>query len=134
MEKINKLLNEIESSLGHYSHIGGPDAPYMTTDDETIKKNINLLRLELNKEQKPEEESIIDQCEHVWVKREDGYEEQCGPVICIICGKYNCYCSFLRSIENLPPLIQKLRKKRFEELAINGNKHQLEKETLKIGK
>lgn len=33
-----------------------------------------------------------EECDHVWVARLDGCEEQCGPAICQVCGKYGCYC------------------------------------------
>lgn len=31
-------------------------------------------------------------CEHVWVYREEGYEEQCVAVICKECGAFGCGC------------------------------------------
>ena len=66
------------------------------------------------------------ECEHFWVERKDGYEEQCGPAICLICGEYGCECKFRRQIENLSEIEKKRRWKLFEELGIDGNKHHIE--------
>jgi len=31
-------------------------------------------------------------CEHVLRHRKDGWEEGCGPTICIECGAFGCLC------------------------------------------
>jgi hypothetical protein len=31
-------------------------------------------------------------CEHVWIYRKDGWEEECMPIICRKCGAFGCYC------------------------------------------
>ncbi len=60
-------------------------------------------------------------CNHFWVERTDGYEEQCGAAICNKCGKYGCYCDaqYGRMTEE--------RKQIFHQSGIPGNDHQLEK-------
>ena len=40
----------------------------------------------------------IRDCEHDWVKRTDGYEEQCMPAVCVKCGAFGCYCDALRDV------------------------------------
>ena len=62
-----------------------------------------------------------EECEHDWVRRLDGYEEQCGPAICRKCGKYGCYCDAKWA------LMDEKSKDYFETNAINGNSHELEK-------
>jgi hypothetical protein len=68
----------------------------------------------------------MDDCEHFWVNRTDGYEEECGPAICLLCGQYGCYCDFLKTIEYYPQKIKERRKKIYKELGIDGNKHEIE--------
>lgn len=46
---IEKELQIIEESLGHYSEIGGPDCPYHKTDDSKIRKAVKNIRDILNK-------------------------------------------------------------------------------------
>ena len=31
-------------------------------------------------------------CIHVWRYRSDGWEEGCGPAICVECGAFGCFC------------------------------------------
>ena len=68
----------------------------------------------------------MDKCNHFWVERKDGYEEQCGASICLVCGKYGCYCKL--KISETPRNLRERRKQLFYELGINGDKHKLEKE------
>lgn len=42
--EILALLDKIESSLGHYSEIGGPDCPYHKTDDDAIRESVKEIR------------------------------------------------------------------------------------------
>ena len=63
------------------------------------------------------------ECNHFWVKRLDGYEEQCTAAICLICGKYSCRCN----LAAVPEKLKERRLKLFNELGINGNAHELEK-------
>ena len=70
----------------------------------------------------------MDNCKHFWVNRKDGWEEGCGAAICLLCGKHDCYCDFNIEIENLPKELKERRKRIFEELGIEGNDHQIEKE------
>ena len=52
-------------------------------------------------------------CEHFWVYRIDGYEEQCGAAICSKCGKYGCYCDFVNdNLTMVDNLKKQERKKR----------------------
>jgi len=44
---VENLLKKIIESLGHYSDIGGPDTPYIKTDDEMIQQCVNSLGNEL---------------------------------------------------------------------------------------
>ena len=60
-------------------------------------------------------------CDHEWVNRNDGYEETCGPAICIRCGLYGCWCTAKWSE------MSDEEKKAFEENGINGNNHEIEK-------
>lgn len=32
-------------------------------------------------------------CEHEWVYRKDGWEDECGPAICRKCGAFGCFCN-----------------------------------------
>jgi len=34
-------------------------------------------------------------CGHIWVIRKDGYEEQCAPMICELCGAFGCHCQLV---------------------------------------
>ena len=34
-------------------------------------------------------------CEHDWVNRGDGWEEQCGAAVCLECGAFGCWCNAL---------------------------------------
>lgn len=34
-------------------------------------------------------------CNHDWVYRKFGYEEQCAPIVCTICGAFGCACDDL---------------------------------------
>lgn len=34
----------------------------------------------------------LEDCEHVWRYRSDGWEEGCVPAICIDCGAFGCMC------------------------------------------
>lgn len=71
-------------------------------------------------------------CEHFWVERRDGYEEGCCPAICLTCGKYGCYCNFTDDLLDLISDDEATeRKKRFYDLGINGNKHEIERKTEK---
>ena len=72
-------------------------------------------------------------CEHFWVFRIDGYEEQCGASICSKCGKYGCYCYFRRDqLEKCSSEEeQEKRKKEYKELGIYGNNHELERKLKK---
>jgi len=74
-------------------------------------------------------------CEHSWVFRIDGYEEQCGAAICSKCGKYGCYCDFVNdNLTMVDNLKNQKRKKEYEELGIYGNNHELEKKVKKRNK
>jgi len=66
------------------------------------------------------------ECSHFWVARTDGYEEQCSPAICLVCGKYGCWCNFMSSIRDLPEWMQERRKQLFNDLGIEGNNHEIE--------
>lgn len=44
---INSLLDKIESSLGHYSPVGGLDCPYIKTNDAAIKESVAKIREEI---------------------------------------------------------------------------------------
>ena len=33
-----------------------------------------------------------EDCEHIWVYRDFGWEEECMPVICKECGAFGCLC------------------------------------------
>lgn len=35
-------------------------------------------------------------CHHDWVYRQDGWEGECGPTICIKCGAFGCFCDLPR--------------------------------------
>lgn len=61
----------------------------------------------------------MSNCNHFWVERKDGYEEQCTPAICLVCGEYGCFCKLNNPSER--------RKELFEQLGINGNNHELQK-------
>lgn len=60
-------------------------------------------------------------CEHNWVLRTDGYEEQCIPAICTKCGMYGCACH--------AKFYAMSKEKRIEFFAkgIPGNNHQIER-------
>lgn len=60
-------------------------------------------------------------CDHDWVNRTDGYEEQCGPAICTKCGRYGCWCT--ANYDRMTPEQQK----RFKARGIPGNDHEIEK-------
>ena len=66
------------------------------------------------------------ECGHLWVKRLDGYEEQCIPAICLWCGKYGCFCDFNRSIKELPDAAKARAKDLFKTMGIDGDEHKLE--------
>jgi len=69
-------------------------------------------------------------CEHFWIERKDGFEEMCTPAICLLCGEYGCICNLTDSTKFLR-LAVKMRERRkglFYSLAIDGNKHEIEKE------
>ena len=72
----------------------------------------------------------MSNCEHFWVRRKDGYVEKCGPAICLKCGEYGCYCDFVK--DQLKKCSSKteetLKIKRYKELEVNGNDHELEKQ------
>ena len=70
----------------------------------------------------------MDNCNHFWVARKDGYEEQCAPAICLICGEYGCYCRLRDTLKGMPPVLELRRKILFKELGINGEDHKIEKE------
>ncbi len=59
-------------------------------------------------------------CKHDWVHRTDGYEEQCTPAICRICGAYGCLCSIGH------PLTQQAYDD-FIRRGIPGNSHEIER-------
>jgi len=66
-------------------------------------------------------------CNHIWVRRKDGYEEGCCPAICLTCGRYGCYCNFSDTLlEASSDDVDRMRKE-FEDRAIDGNKHEIEK-------
>ena len=69
----------------------------------------------------------MDKCNHFWVDRKDGYEEQCSAAICIICGEYGCYCVLKREKENMSDSLWERRLTLFDELGIDGNGHEIEK-------
>jgi hypothetical protein len=60
-------------------------------------------------------------CQHDWVNRTDGYEEQCGAAICTKCGKYGCWCDvgYLK--------MSKEEKEDFGKRGISGNDHEIKK-------
>jgi len=65
-------------------------------------------------------ESRTNVCSHKWVERLDGYEEQCGPAICCLCGEYGCWCEAKwRDMSDEEKLL-------FRKNGINGNMHELE--------
>ncbi|MBU1091254.1 hypothetical protein KKA27_00035 [Patescibacteria group bacterium] len=35
-------------------------------------------------------------CEHIWRFRKDGWEEGCGPAVCVECGAFGCLHDFNR--------------------------------------
>lgn len=61
-------------------------------------------------------------CEHDWVARLDGYEEQCGPTICSKCGAFGCYCDVPRKKDgtHIKPLEQ-FRKEGLNSTDDNGS-------------
>ena len=65
------------------------------------------------------------ECNHEWVNRIDGYEEQSGPAICKKCGKYGCWRDAKYSD------MSDTEKEMFMIKGIPGNDHELEK---KMGK
>jgi len=69
----------------------------------------------------------MDNCNHFWVSRKDGWEEQCGAAICLICGEYNCCCEFMKEMRDFPTKLIERRKSLFYELGIEGNLHEIEK-------
>lgn len=69
----------------------------------------------------------MNKCRHFWVHRKDGYEEQCGPAICLICGKYGCMHDFEAEVKKLPNHLHDRRRSLFKSLGINGNDHKLER-------
>ncbi len=75
---------------------------------------------------------ISEDCQHDWVHRKDGYEEQCSPAICRKCGKYGCFCDFKRDNGLFAiPFDKELfieKKKYFFENGINGNNHEIERQ------
>ena len=36
-------------------------------------------------------------CEHIWRYRKDGWEEGCGPAVCIRCGAFGCFCDVYKT-------------------------------------
>ncbi len=64
-------------------------------------------------------------CPHIWVHRTDGYEEQCTPAICIICGTYGCICKL--KVCDYSEGIKDNLKQFFYSNAISGNDHDLER-------
>ena len=60
-------------------------------------------------------------CQHKWVQRLDGYEEQCIPAICVKCGKYSCGCK-----TDYGKMTEEQRGE-FSTSGINGNSHEIEK-------
>jgi len=70
-------------------------------------------------------------CNHFWVARDDGYEEQCRPAICLYCGEYGCYCYFqLDNLKGLTAAARVVRIGIFEQLGVPGNNHELERQIL----
>ena len=43
-KELNDELDKIESSLGHYSNIGGVDPPFIKTDDNAIRDSIAKIK------------------------------------------------------------------------------------------
>lgn len=72
----------------------------------------------------------MEECNHNWVHRKDGYEEQCVPAICTKCGKYSCWCDFVKSFSYFEYIGKeegnRIRKEFFKN-GINGDNHELEK-------
>lgn len=102
------------------------------THTNSLEQQTAKIMLKMAKENKEllekiEKGEIIGECNHFWVKRKDGYEEACGPAICLLCGKYGCYCKFQKEIEILPVGLRDRRKELFEQLGIDGNEHEIEK-------
>jgi len=113
-----ELLQQIQDGVNAYKKHLNDDVP-KTVQWIMIEKQliIALEHMESPEKSKKERES----CDHKWVERLDGYEEQCGPAICNKCGLYGCCCDAKwgemsdeeRSI--------------FERSGINGNDHEIEK-------
>ncbi len=68
----------------------------------------------------------MDKCNHFWVARVDGYEEQCGPAICLICGEYACECEFRKQLNLLPESLKDRRRAIFKDFGFGGDNHKLE--------
>ena len=66
-------------------------------------------------------------CQHFWVDRTDGHEEQCLPVVCLFCGNYGCYCDLKESLSDLPEKETQRRRTLAKLLGFPGDQHKLEK-------
>lgn len=70
----------------------------------------------------------MERCNHFWVERIDGYEEQCTAAICLICGEYGCHCNIKTRL--MSSKMKKRRMELFKKLGFAGNNHKLEHELL----
>ncbi|MBN2377041.1 MAG: hypothetical protein JXD22_11610 [Sedimentisphaerales bacterium] len=75
----------------------------------------------------------MEGCKHFWVERTDGYEEQCGAAICLICGEYDCECKVRKELYWKSEAYKVRRMELFKTLGIAGNKHDIEKRIEKGG-
>lgn len=116
MELKIKEVPEIICPLGLYNHVS-LDIIDPKRCDYSAKHECTqacFLKLESN----TKKEKVV--CNHKWVERLDGFEEQCGAAICILCGRYGCYCDAKWST------MTKKEKKAFAKNGINGNDHVIE--------
>ena len=76
-------------------------------------------------------------CEHNWVYRKDGWEEQCVPAICTICGEYGCFCDFMRTSMKYDKANIEEKKEIYDYFikeGINGDNHYIENRMKEEGK
>lgn len=41
----------------------------------------------------------IKNCNHIWRYRNDGWEDECVPAICIECGAFGCKCDMKEAVD-----------------------------------
>lgn len=118
MNTLSIHISLIESGIEMYKKHLKEDSPKTVQWAMVEKRLITALE---KMESSCHFDKLKQQCNHKWVLRIDGYEEQCEPAICCLCGLYGCWCDAKwREMTDE-------QQKAFKENGINGNNHELKK-------